>query len=581
MPKRRNITIRGITRTPARLRRMAVIAQILTRHGFDHIVRFLHIDQFFPSLLRAVRRTAKARRADQMTNAQRLVVVLEELGPTAIKLGQLLSTRPDIIPEEYTTALKQLQDHVEPFDNETAFRVIEEEIGRPITEAFVQIDDAPMAAGSIGQVYGARLHNGQRVVVKVKRPDIDRMIRDDLDLLALVATQAERVEELRPYCPVRIVEELAKSLQRELDFVTEASYTAKFGAAFEEDERVSVPQVHWEYTTSSVLVLEHLTGVSISHSEELAEMGIDRKKLANTIADVFVRQYFEMGLFHADPHPGNLLVDRTGMLSIIDFGMVGHLDDERRNDLSTILIGLVRKDLDLVVDVATEIGAVPDDIDIGMFKADLVEVLDKYYGVPLKRIDMKKAFGDVMRITREHGLELPQDFVLLGKSFVTVTGEARTLDPDLDLAEVVRPHATQIVRDKFSPLKIGSALASNGWQIINLLRRMPREMRQFSRKMLAGRLQIVLKHQGLEDLANELDRATNRIVFAMIVAAVVIGPSLVIHAKMRPHFGDLPAIGEYLGAALPELSIIGFAGYLLAGFLGMVLSVAIWRSGKL
>ena len=581
MAKNHGITIRDIARTPSRIRRLARIARVLTRHGFAHIVRYLHIQRVIPNMLRAVRRPAVTRKAERISAPERLAIVLQELGPTAIKLGQLLSTRPDIIPEDYIAALQQLQDDVEPFDTQEAYAVIERELGRPIGDIFARIDDRPMAAGSIGQVYRARLRGGGEVVVKVKRPGIERIIRDDLDLLMIVARRAERVEDIRPYRPTRMVEELAKSLKRELDFVTEASYTAKFSAAFERDKRVRIPSVHWEYTTPAVLTLERISGIPVSRRAELEAAGVDLSKVATAGADVFMRQYFEMGLFHADPHPGNLLVAEDGTLGIIDFGMVGHLDDDRRRDLGTMLIALVRKDLDLVVDVATEIGAVPDDADLVALKSDLVEMLDKYYGVPIKRVDMKSAFLDAMRVTREHGLDLPQDFVLLGKSFVTITGQATALDPDLNMAEVIRPHATRLLREKVSPARLGRELVGQLWQFANLFRRMPRDLRQFSRKALAGRLQLNLKLRGLEDMGAELDRATNRIVFGLIVAGVVVGSSIVIHAKMKPFFDDIPVIGRHLEGLLPELSIIGFAGYVLAGLMAMVLAVAIWRSGRL
>ena len=575
------IRLGGVARTPARIRRVARIARVLTRHGFDHVVLRLRLQMFFPALSRVVRRSRVVGPRPQISTPERLVLVLQDLGPTAVKLGQLLSARPDLVPEEYVEALRALQDRVAPFPSAVAHKVIERELRRPLAEVFAAVDPEPMAAGSLGQVYGARLRDGREVVVKVKRPGVDQIIRDDLDLLMLLAQRAERVEELRPYRPVRLVEELAKSLKRELDFVSEASYTEKFHQAFAEDARVKIPAVCWECTTPSVLTLERLRGTPIGRLEDLRAAGADPKRLARVGADVFMRQYFELGLFHADPHPGNLLAQPDGRLGIIDFGMVGHLDEERRRDLGAILVALVRQNLDMVVDVATELGAVPDDADLGALKSDLIEVLDKYYGVPIKRVDMKAAFFDAMRVLRRHELELPQDLVLLGKSFVTVVGQAMVLDPDLDISQVVRPHAKRLLRQRFSPVSIGRDMVGHAWQVTNLLRRLPRELRQFNRKMLSGRLQLRLRLQGLEDLGAELDRATNRVAFSMIVASVVIASSIVIHAKMRPYFGDIPGVGRWLGSLLPEMSIVGFAGYFLAGVMGMVLAVAIWRSGRL
>jgi len=581
MARKETVTLRTLVRTPARLRRLAKIARVLTRHGFAHAVRHLHLDHVIPHVFRSLRHSAAARGAATLTVPQRLAIVLQELGPTAVKLGQLLSSRPDIVPEEYVEALEHLQDDVRPFDTATAMQVIASELGRPAETIFAHLDEQPLAAGSIGQVYGARLHSGEEVVVKVKRPGIESVIHDDLDLLMVLARRAERVEELRPYRPCMIVEELSRRLQRELDFVTEASYAAKFGEAFADDRRVRISRVHWPYTTPSVLTLERLRGIPASRKDRLRAQGIDLTRVARVGAEVFLRQYFELGLFHADPHPGNLLVDTDGTLGIIDFGMVGHLDEERRRDLGTLLIALVRKDLDLAVDVATEIGAVPDDADLPALKADLVEMLDKYYGVPIRHLDMAKAFFDVMRIAREHELDMPQDFVLLGKSFATIAARAKDLDPDLDIGELARPHAIRLIREKVSPAQMGRGLLAHFWQVGNLLRHMPRDLRQLTRKALGGRLQINMNLRGLEGLAGEMDRATNRVVFGLIIGAVIIGSSIVIHAQMGPFFEDIPFIGRHLGSLVPGLSIIGFLGYLLAGFMGMVLAWAIWRSGRL
>jgi ubiquinone biosynthesis protein len=576
MVKRRGITLRGLARAPHRIRRLAKIARVLTRHGFGHVAHHLPFQRFVPAAARVLRRPVTAK-VERISIARRLSMALEELGPTYVKLGQLLSTRPDIIPEEYVVELARLQDKVSPFPSRKAYEIIERELHRPVRELFAEIAQEPLAAGSIAQVYLARLPGGEEVVVKVKRPGIERIVQDDLDLLMLAAERFERVEQFQAYRPVMLLEEFSKSLAREMDFVTEASYTEKFVKAFEGDERVQLPAVHWDYTTPSVLTLGRVNGISIGRTQELRQMGVNTAAVARHLASVFMKQYFEMGLFHADPHPGNLLVAEDGRVGIVDFGIVGHLDEELRRDLGTGLVALVRKDLDLVVDVATEIGAVPDEADLGRLKSEMVEMLDKYYGIPVKRVDMKRAFADLMRVTREHGLIWPRDFVLLGKSFVTIAGLTMALDPDLSMVEVVRPYAQGVLREKLSPARVVRGVMDQVWHVSNLLRRLPRELRQFSRKALAGKLQVTLKLRGMEEVITELDKATNRIASSLIIAAVVIGSSIIIHAKMPPLFRGLPVVGQYL----PELSVIGFAGYLLAGVLGMVLVVAIWRSGKL
>ena len=577
------MSIRGLARTPRRIRRLAGIIQVLARHGFGHLVQTLDLQRHLPVPLRVLTRGVRGRAADvgELSPARRLVLVLEELGPTFVKLGQLLSTRPDLLPDEYIRELTRLQDQVAPFPSAAARRRIETALGSPLSDLFAEFSDEPLASGSIAQAHMARLKTGEEVVVKVKRPGIEREIHADLDLLRLAAEAAERVEELQFFRPKMLVEEFARTLERELDFVTEASYTAKFGRMFAEWEDVRVPGVIWTHTTTSVLTLEKIKGVGIGRREELERMGIDFLKLGRTLADVFMHQYFAEGLFHADPHPGNLLIDEKGTIGILDFGMVGHIDEDMRGLLGTGLIALVRGELDIVVDVFAEMGALPEDVDHQALKSDLVEILDKYYGIPIGLIDLQKAFADVMRVARENRVIFPRDAVLLGKSFVMISALARQLDPDFDAASAARPHALKLLREKFSPLRVGRSLFDTAWHFSSLLRRLPRDMRAFSRKVLAGKLQIVFRIPELEGLPVELDKATNRLVFGLIVSAVVVGSSLLIHGKIPPLFQDLPLVGEYLQRVVPDLSVLGTIGYVMAFMMGMVLAWSIWRSGKL
>lgn len=582
MSKRESISFRGLTRTPYRIQRLARIFAVLAAHGFGYLEHYLKFRGLAPRISQIVRRTkVSAKDIERLKPARRIVMVLEELGPTYIKLGQLLSTRPDIIPDEYIEELAHLQDEVPPFDPLKAREIIEYELGRPIESLFQNFSETPIAAGSIAQVHSARLKTGEEVVVKVKRPRIDRIIRDDLDLLRLLAERAENVEELQIYRPMMLLDEFRKSLEKEMDFVTEASYTDKFYTAFKDNPKIHIPKVYWEYSTPAVLTLQRLTGTPIGHFKELKEKGIDLKQVADNLGNAFLHQYFEMGLFHADPHPGNMFVKDDCSVCLLDFGMVGHLDDELRSDLSMMVIELVRKDLDTVVDISTEIGAIPEDADLAELKSDMVQMLDKYYGIPIKHVNISHAFADTMHVARQHGLVLPRDFVLLGKSFVTVNSLNMSLNPELDVVKLVKPYSRKLIYDKFSPKTLSKGAIAHTWQASNILRRLPRDIRRLSRQMVGGKLQLFLKLRGLEDVANELESATNRIAFSVIVASVVIGSSLVIHAKMRPFFSDIPHFGERFAEVLPELSLIGFSGFLLAAVMGMILAIAIWRSGKL
>jgi ubiquinone biosynthesis protein len=549
------------------MRRLGPIIRVLARHGFGHVLGL---------------RVPRVGRVARIPAPRRLVMALQELGPTFVKFGQMLSTRADLLPEAYITELRTLTEQVPPFDTAVARRIVETELKKPIAELFREFADAPVASGSIGQVYHAVLQTGEAVVVKVKRPDIEKIMMADLDLLDPLAGLVERVEELKAFRPRMIVEEFRRSVRRELDFVSEASFTAKIAEELADNPRVRCPAVYWDLTTSSVLVLERLPGVSLNRKQELAAMAVDRKQLARDLAEVFLHQFFKSGLFHADPHPGNILVTPEGKIGLVDFGMAGRLDPDLRRALGTSLIALTRRDLDIITDIYLEIGAVSDDTDVERLKSDLSEMLDKYYGIPIHCLDFRRALGDGVRIARTHHVLLPRDFVLLGRSFVTMVMMARELDPEFDLSAVAKPYALSLMADKVSPERLAHSALGHLWYVAQSLHRLPRDLRTLSRKLLGGSLQFTLRVSELDGFIRELDRATNRLAFSVIVSAIVIGSSVLLHAKVNPLMDDLPGVvGRFFHAHMPNVSALGLAGFLFAGVLGMLLSVAIWRSGRM
>ena len=560
------MSITGIYKTPRRLRRLTQIAQVLIKHGFGHLVHQLNLQAYVPLPKRVRERRAEEGHVEiDDTFPRRIALVLEDLGPTFVKLGQLLSTRPDIVPEDLAAELKRLQDNVKPFEPEAAVEIVERELGAPVREAFAEFDESAIASGSVGQVHTARLIDGTDVVVKIKRPGIESMIFNDIDLLTLVAQRAEAVPELAIFRPTMLAEEFARAMRRELDFVTEASGTSRFHECFAKNDSVRVPKVFWEYTTSSVLVLERLDGVSVSDPEKLKEMGIDAKQLVSKITSAFMEQFFQLGMFHADPHPGNFLVAGDGSVGIIDFGLVGHLDSELKSQLATCLIALSRRNFEVVVDVFADLGVISNDKQIGELRSELAELFETFYGIPIRKIDMGIAFSRVMSIARRYGIVLPRDFVLLGRSFVTVTSLARALDPEFNLADAARPHAASLIRERLSPKQMAKSMGMSLWHLSNLTSQLPRDLRRIIKKILVGDLQVAFRHQGLEDLIGELDRTGNRLTLGVILAAMIMSSSLIIVFKIGIH----------------EVSALGAAGLLFSGLLGAWLVVAILRSGRL
>jgi ubiquinone biosynthesis protein len=562
-----------IARTGHKMRRLAPIATVLARYGFGHVTRRFGL---------AGGRGKTAVSAEVETTPVRVRKMLEDLGPTFVKFGQMLATRSDIIPEAYALELRKLTEDVPPFDAAEAKRIIEEDLKRPIGQVFSEFSEHPEASGSIGQVHYGRLRTGEPVVVKVKRPDIESIILADVDLLRLAAPLADRIEELRALRLRMVVDEFHKSILREMDFVSEGSFTTKIREDFEGNPVVRIPKVYWEYTTSRVLVLERLMGISLNRKEELRARNVDCKRIARELTELFLYQYFKTGLFHADPHAGNILVLDDGTIGLVDFGMAARLGAELRGHLSTSFIALARRDLDMITEVYAEIGAIGPDTDLGLLKNDLAEVVDKYYGIPMHVLDPRRCFMDAMRIARVHQVRLPREFVLLGKSFVTMAMMARELDPEFDLAKVARPYALSLAADKLSPTKAAEGLLHEGWYLLQTMKRLPRDLRSSLRKLLGGTLQFALKIGDFDIFVRELDRATNRLAFSLIVSAIVIGSSVLLHAHVPPHMEKLPGwFGRFFADYMPQTSMLGLGGFLFAGMLGMLLAIAIWRSGKL
>jgi ubiquinone biosynthesis protein len=562
------LRILELARTYRNLKRLKDIVLVLTRHGFGQLVERINLGRYVPLLKRIS--SAPGEPGELPTPApERLVKVVEELGPTFVKFGQVLATRPDLLPEEYVKALSALQDRVESFDPQAARGVVEREMGRPLAEVFSSFDDRPLASGSLAQVHAAELAGGGgRVAVKVKRPGADRTITADLDLLAAMAELAEKhVPELARFKPTLVVEEFARSLRRELNFTTEASTLVKFAGFFSADGPVRIPAVHWDYCTSSLLVMERIEGRPLTDLESVRASGCDLPKLAGNLCNAFLRQFFEFGTFHADPHPGNILVLEGAVPALLDFGMVGHISGELKGQLATTLLAVVRGDIELIVSVYTDIGVFSEGADLSAVRLDLLELLDRYYGVPARNIDMTQAFYDILHVARRHEVNLPRDFVMLGRAFVLMSSLVRQLDPDIDIASAVRPYAARLLTQRLSPRHLLKRAGTTLYYLTSFLNALPRDLRQLMKKIQTGRLTLTFRHEGLEKLSEELDRSSNRLSFAVIIAAVIVGSSLIMTTKLGPTVGGVP--------------ILGLAGFVIAGFLGLGLAWAIYRSGKL
>ncbi|NOX97131.1 MAG: AarF/ABC1/UbiB kinase family protein [Nitrospirae bacterium] len=549
--------------TPRDLQRLRQIANVFIKHGFGFLVGSLNLQRYLSLGKRVLtlKRRSESLKESKHSIAERGRMVLEELGPTFIKLGQILSTRSDIIPADFLREFSKLQDEVPPFSFSEVKKVIEEQFGLPLEQLFSYFEEDPLAAASIAQVHQASLPQGREVIVKVQRPGIVSKVKADLDILLFLAHLAERhIPRSRLYSPVEIAEEFAATLRRELDFTVEANHTDRFYRNFEEDNTVRIPQVYWDLTGKRVLTLERIKGIKISDLEALDKAGLDKKKIALQGVNVFLKQIFEHGFFHADPHPGNLLVLDNEVIGLVDFGIIGRLDKETLRSITNMLISLASHDLDRLGEEFLNLGLSPKELDRRSFKADLLEFVDSYFGVPLKHIQAESFIYDMIHLAGKHGIRVPRNFVLLGKTVFIIGGIGRELDPDFDFLEVAKPFAYNLIKKRLHPQKLFLNSFRALSEISSLLESFPGQANRILKKFRQGEFKLTIEHKGLEDAIQGRDKASNRLSLSLIIASLIAGSSLLIRSEGVLFWG-------------------GVFGFSLAGFFGVWLVIAIWRSG--
>lgn len=557
-----------INRNIRSLKRYRQVLGILIKYGFGHIVEQLNIDYYLQLGRRIVSLGTASRDLERLTQAARFRLALEELGPTFIKLGQLLSTRPDILPVEVITELDKLQDHVPPVAADLIKGEIQRELGYPVEELFRSFDEEPLAAASISQVHRGCLKNGQQIVCKVRRPGIDDVIQTDLDIMLGLAHLIERhLPGGELYEPVALVKEFRRSIQRELDFSREGRTIDRFTLNFANDERVHIPQVFWEYSGQTVLTLEYVSGIKISHIEELENAGYDLRVIAHNGADIFLQQVFIHGFFHADPHPGNIHVLPDNVLCLLDFGMVGRLDEELKRHLTELLLSVLSRDVERLITQLMLSGDLLDETNQNNLSRDFGEFINDYADVPLQDLNVGLLLNDFIAILTEHRIRFPANLMLLSRAIIVMEGTGRQLDPKFNMMEQARPFADQIVKERYAPGKIAKEAAKTLQAYQALGKSLPKDLKEFISRVNRNKFKIDLEHRGLDRLINDIDKSTNRISFSMVIAALIIGSSIIMQTDKGPMLFDFP--------------LLGLLGYTVAGFLGFGLAIAILRSGRM
>ena len=557
----------AIGRTYRHLNRYQRILRVLFKYGFNDLVDRLHIDQYLESGLQMINRKPREQIA-RLSRPERLRLVFEELGPTFIKLGQLLSTRPDLIPAEYLDELARLQDEVPPFSLAEVHAIFREELGRSPDEVFHYFDAEPLAAASIGQVHRARLDSGAEVVVKVQRPDIENVIAVDLEILAHLAGLMEQyLEEVQGHRPTAIVQEFARSLSREIDFAVELANVQRFARQFKNNATIHVPLVYPELSTPRVLVLEYVLGIKASMAGQLREQGYDLPLIAERGATLVMEQIFVHGFFHADPHPGNLFILPDNVVCFIDFGQMGRLSRKDREDFTDLVLDLVAGDERTVVEGVLKVTVQLGEVDRESLARDLGGLVDLYLYRPLGELEAGRILQDLLDLVTRHKLTFKPAFYQMMKALSTVEGVGLMLDPKLELIRLARPFMRRIRLERMRPARLAEEIARTGSGYLQLLRELPEELRTILRQLRGGRMRIEFEHRGLQALGAALDRVSNRIAFAIVLAALIVGSSLIVLSDIPPHWHDIP--------------VIGLLGFLVAGIMGFWLLLSIIRHGRM
>jgi ubiquinone biosynthesis protein len=551
---------------PRNLGRLSEIAQVAVRHGFGYVFRRNRLGFLIPG-----------RDGDELDAAapasergRRLREMLDELGPTFVKFGQLLSMRPDVLPPDIIAELRGLQDDVRPFSFELARQAIEDELDQPLERLFVEFEEVPMAAASIGQVHRALLPNGHRVAVKVQRPGAPRQIEADLSLLHQAARIAkERVRALDFIDTHELVDEFARSIRQELDYRLEARNADTFRRNFAAHPHVKIPRVYWSYTRTRVLTLEYLEGTQVADVDELDLTMEDRRRLAYLMTEAWMTMIFRHGFFHGDPHPANVLIlGRPDQIGLVDFGLAGKLTDSDISKATRLFIDAANENVDVLPKRLADLGVRYPPEREEQFVAELRELFYRYYGARLSEIDPLQVIREGFALIYRVNLKLPTRFLLVDRAVATLGSVGIELYPDFNVFEVAKPYARSLMIRRFTPRRIAQTATREAVNMTQIARELPYQVHDTLEQFRDGQIEVGFVHKGLDEFMQKVDIVFNRLIVAMIVAGGLIGSSL---------------LGAFVtvGPSLFGINFLAVIGFVLSGALGIWLFLGILRSGRI
>ncbi len=542
------------------LPRLREIISIFIRYGFGSFMQRLKLTHFLS------KRDEDGNKTQVMSTPRRVRLAFETLGPTFIKLGQILSTRVDIFNPEWIREFEHLQNNVKSLDHQTIDQLIAEHSPFPVDKIYQSIDRNPVGSASIAQVHRATLLNGNQVVIKVKRPDVEQTIRSDLRILTHIANLIEsEIPEARRYQPVEMVQYFTRSLRKETDLSFELKYLERFSAIFQDHPSIHIPKVYPEYSNQNILVQEYIND-SLLKNLNLSECSAEfLHELAQNITETLFTMILKHGFFHADPHPGNIFVSTTGTVTFIDVGLVGFLSSQRRRELITLINALIERDefsIQYVLSNWAE-GEVVHEDQLGL---DVLEMMLNYEHTPLKQFSLSDIVNDITRIMRDNNLHLPGDLVMLFKTLITLEGVVKKLDGDFELLEHAKPLVINVLKNNYSVEKMMKRSKMQTRTLLQSIDDMPQNLMLLSRRLKQGRLNINLDVRRLEQFGQQIDKSSNRLTIGIVTAALIIGSSILLAINNGPKVWGISALG--------------LLGYILIFFNSVWLLWSIWRSGK-
>lgn len=542
------------------IKRYNQILRVLVKYGFDDLVAYMEEQKRF-SWLRKMLPKSFRKAAKHYTKYEKMRLVCEELGPTFVKFGQILSNRPDLLPMDLVLEFEKLQDNVPPLSGKIAKKVVETELKKSTEELFAWFEPEPFASASMAQVHKATLLTGERVAIKIQRPGIREVIIEDIKVMYTVAEILHnRVPSVRSFDPVGLVRNFEESILKELDFIHESVNAQRFYNNFsgnDENSRfIHAPKVYREFTNPRVLVLEFISGFKISKLNEIADHNFDRKLIANKLAVSFMRQVFEHGFFHADPHPGNILLLKTGEICYLDFGMMGSILPKDMETFGHLFLSVRDRNIKKVIHSLMQLS---DQITIKNMRAlesDIHEFVESYSVSGIHANEMSTVLLQLKDVVVKHNLKIPAHFFLLARSLVTIEGVVRNLDPELDMLEVARPYLIKTISKKLNPLQVGKRMLNGLFEFANYMEEFPRDLKNAIRKINTGEIKVNLNHKGIDPLVHTINRVTKQIVSAMVISALVIGSSLTLVYETEPLWKGTSA-WSYIGFILAGIIAIG------------------------